>query len=284
MEATVRRFEPLMDLVFDAYPPELGADLRRMMDAYAPVWPLLGDHVTASGDLGPGGLRASYQMLCADPAALSSVLTEQLSKLASEAASKSFSVSAPQTVEIAGAPAVRAKLDLDFRSLTEDMLDGEEVEQAQLEQLQAMMDALYGADGLQMVWRPLADRLTMALGGDDAFAATTLAAQPRDYASLPVELRDAIEAASGGSLGLVYRVDYGRMFSDLAPLFADMGVEEFDLFAERDLRLPITFWMGIAETTWSSGVGLDLDQLAAVVEAMQASEASGADDDEDGDD
>lgn len=284
MAKTMERFAPVMDLVFDAYPPDFAAELRRFMDAYEPVWPLLGDFTVASGDLGPGGLRSTYQILCPDPAALATAMTAEFSKLAaSEAPSKSFRISAPQPAEIGGKTVVRAKLDVDFRKLTEGMLEGEELDEAQFEQMQSMMDAIYGPDGLQMVWTPLQDRLTMALGGDDAFAAAALAAQPRDLARLPAELRDAIEAASGGSMGLVYRIDYGRLFSDMAPMFAGMGLpdmEELGAFAALDLRLPITFWMGIADTTWSSGVGMDLDQLEAVMAALQELDAAdGSEDD-----
>ncbi len=42
-----------------------------------------------------------------------------------------------------------------------------------------------------------------------------------------------------------------------------------DVLSERDLRLPITLWMGVAGTTWSGGAGLDLDQLGAFVAAMK---------------
>lgn len=281
MAATMERFAPILDHALEAYPPELAGDLKRMMAAYAPVWPLLGNQAAATGDLGPGGLRASYQFLCPDPAALSAAMGEQLAKLAGESTSKAFTIAAPQAVEVGGKSAQRSMLTLDFEHMTESMLEGEDVEEEQLEQMNALMDAIYGKDGMQLVWQAVEERLTMALGGDEAYAAQTFAAQPGSLERMPVELREAIEAASGGSMGLVYRLDYGRLFGDMVPMFAQMGMEDLDVFAANDLSMPITFWMGIGKSTWSSGVGMDLDQLAAVVKVMREAEEASASDDSD---
>jgi hypothetical protein len=72
-------------------------------------------------------------------------------------------------------------------------------------------------------------------------------------------------------MGLVYRFDYARIFSDMAPMFASLGMDEFDALAGKDLRLPVTFWMGLTGTTWSGGAGLDMDQLAALVATIRSS-------------
>jgi hypothetical protein len=266
---TLERFGPMIDTVLDAYPAEFGGEMKRMVEAYRPLLPLMGPLTSASGDFGQGGMRVSYDLHSPDPAALSGAMRTQLAQLATGAASQSFSIGAPEEVELGGAKALRARLSFDVDALTESLTEGE-LDQTELAPMQSMMKAIYGDGGLQMVWRPLAGRVALALGGDDAFAAAALAAEPRAYDSLPPELRAAIEAASGGSMGLVYRIDYARILSDMAPMFASLGMDEFDALADKDLRMPVTFWMGIAGTTWSGGAGMDMDQLGALVETMRA--------------
>lgn len=276
MAKTVERFGPTLDLVLDAYPADLGAQWKRFMEAYRPILPLLGNSMAASGDIGAGGMRIAYSLLSPEPAKLSEAMRTQLTALAAGSQSEAFTMSAPEEIELAGGRALRARLAFDVSTLTESMAQGAEVDPAQMDQLQTMMEALYGAGDLQMVWRPQADRLAMVLGGDDAFAASTLAAKPRTFESLPPELRGAVEAASGGSMGLVYRIDYARIISEMAPMFAGMGMDELDALTGKDLRLPVTAWMNVAGTTWSGGAGLDVDQLTVLVTTIKESVAADA--------
>lgn len=279
---TMERFGPALDTILGAYPAEFGAEMKRMLDAYRPLLPLMGPLTAASGDFAPGGMRMSYDFLCPDPAKLSAELRTQLGQLSASATSETFSITAPEEVELGGSKSLRARLKFDVAGLTETMTEGE-LDAAELVPLQSMMTAIYGDGTMQMVWRPTADRLALALGGDDAFAASALAAKPRAFDSLPPELRAAVESASGGALGLVYRIDYARILSDMAPMFESMGMDEFDALEGTNLRMPVTFWMGTAGTTWSGGAGLDVDQLTALVESLKAvyaPEATGGDEED----
>jgi len=55
----LKKFGPALDMILDAYPAELGAELERLMKAYEPVLGLLGNHVAASGRIGGGGMRVA---------------------------------------------------------------------------------------------------------------------------------------------------------------------------------------------------------------------------------
>jgi hypothetical protein len=283
MVKTTERFDPWLDMLLDAYPPEIGAEIERLVDAYRPLLPLLGPTFAASGDMGSGGMRIAYSLPCADPAKLSESMRELLASAAAGPASQAFAIGAPEEIELAGGKALRARLTFDVESLTEMSAPGEDVGAEELEQLATVMESLYGDGNLPIVWRAMADRVAVALGGDDAFAAAALNARPRPSDGQPAELRGAVEAASGGALGLVYRIDYARIFSDMAPMFASMGVDEFGSLSDKDLRMPITVWMKVAGTTWSGGASLRMDQLESVVQAFTAAAAehSGAGEDED---
>lgn len=283
MAKLLERFGPTLDMLVDAYPAELSGVLKRYMEAYRPVLPLMGPVVAASGDFGAGGMRIAYGLFSPEPAKLSEEMRVQLAAMASSATAEAFSIGAPEEIEIAGGRALRTRVSFDIASLSAGLAPGGEADPEGLGQFQAMMQAFYGAGGLQMVWRPLSDRLVMALGGDDAFAAATLVAKPRAFASLPPELRAAVESASGGSLALVYRIDYARILSGMAPMFAGMGMDELDVLSGTDLRLPVTVWMSVAGPTWSAGAGVDIDQLTALVttlkSAVQAESAGGDEED-----
>lgn len=272
MAATMERFGPAIDAVLGAYPAEMGGELRRMLDAYRPVLPLVGPLIAASGDFGESGMRVSYHVSSKQADQLSEAMRAALASLASGEAGKTFGFAAPQEVELGGARALRSRVTLDAESLMQAAGAMEGVEGVEMEQMQSMLRMLYGADGLQIVWRPQGDRVALAAGGDDAYATNVLSSSPRAFSSLPAELRSAVESASGGSLGLVYRIDYARILGGMAPLFAGMGVEELGLFADSDLRLPLTLWMSVAGTTWTGGAGLDMDQLEAFVAAIRSVE------------
>jgi hypothetical protein len=283
LAAMLQRFEPMMDAVLDAYPAELAADLRSMLERQRSILPLMGPLLAASGDLGAEGMRASYRVASPKASELSEAMRAALAGLAAGEATKSFGVEAPQEAQLGGARVLRSRVTIDAESLSALAGGMQDVDAAQMEQMQALLKSLYGANGVQLVWRTQGEGLTLALGGDDAFAASVLGAAPRAWADLPAELRSAVESASGGSLGLVYRIDYARIVSEMAPLFAGMGVGELGDFAGADLRMPVTLWMGVASTTWSGGAALDMDQLEAVVAAIRSMEAAdaGATDEED---
>ena len=76
---------------------------------------------------------------------------------------------------------------------------------------------------------------------------------------------------SSGSTALVYRIDYGRMMAQMGSIFAGMGLPQADLLAGMDQSLPVTIWMGISGSTWSSGIGLDLQSLIEFASSLKDS-------------
>jgi hypothetical protein len=272
----VEQFGPTMDALFDAYPADLGAQFKRYMASYEGVLPLMGPLAAASGDLGPGGMRLAYTLTSPKPAELVAGSQQALLSLSGPGnPGDMIKLSAPEPVTIGDVKAIRAHADFNFAALATAADVAGELDDQGLEQMQSVFEAIYGPAGIDITMAPLADRMVMVLGGDAAFATRALALSNTKFEQLPLDLQHALNAATGGSTAFVYRFDYGMIMSQMVPMFATIGMVGMEAFSGLKGSLPVTYWMAIHGTTWSSGVGLDVQRTVEFVREIQKAEAAG---------
>lgn len=260
------RMQPLLDASFAIYPESTRKFFEDYMAACKPFMGLMGA-TYAGGEIGGKGMRLGYLIRSAKPAELVEAMSAVAQRFSGGEQAAGVSIGAPEKVQVAGHDARRFRMDIDFEALAKSM--GEELPAGQAEKMAQAMTSLYGANGLQITLAPAQDAVIAAIGGDDAYAEQVLKA-PATARGVPADLQHGLEAASGGSLGLVYRFDLGKLAEEIEALGAAMGQPAGELDALPKTSLPITSWMAVRGRTWTSGMALDVQGLASFVSAIAA--------------
>ncbi len=265
---------PFLDGVVGMYPEPFASNLDRYMDAFTEAYGLMGPVVAASGDLGPDGMRLSYFLRSEKPGELLAAMEKALGSFEGEGTG--MSISAPQRIEVGGQPATQYRMVLDVEKLIAQGAGAEPMDAEAAQEMRDMLSAFWGKDGLRFVLAQKGDLLAVVLGNDEAYVRGVLAALGAPKKPLPADFQRALAAASGGTPAVAYRIDYGRIFSQMKTLGALLGPGAEELSGLPDLPLPLTFWGSIRGRVWHGGMSTDLDSLIAFARAASQSAAPSA--------
>ena len=262
--ALTKQLMPFMRDMMGMYPDDLGKAYMDLLSAYEPIYPLLGDAVSGSGDFASDGMRVAYVYTGGEPQKAVDAMAKAISNPALAAIGIELS-SEPTLREIGGGPVYEHDLRYDWDKMMSTMGSDPELQQATV-----ALDALFG-DTMRLAFAPRDERLVIVIGGDDAYLSSAVSAGQRQ-AGPSGSYAHSLEALGGANPAMAMQLDLGLLISQAVPdVLAAFGEE---LHGGMDpVSVPIGIHFGIEDSRiWRAGFNLDVLDVAKLVEVLEAME------------
>ena len=207
--AMMQRLQPLIDATFSIYPEPMRSNFKKMMEHTDELAAQLGSAMCVQGALADDGLRYAVYLMPRD----GEKLLETYQKMLSSA--PGMTLDPMQAGEVAGVKVQRSRLRIDPKALVG------EAPAASTEEMGAMIERLYGKDGLAFTLAKQDDVTALVLGGDEQFLATSLARLSKP-GSVPPSFARGLEQVGDLNPCFVMHYDLGAMMQGVRQLMPEM--------------------------------------------------------------
>jgi hypothetical protein len=264
--AMAKRVKPMIDVACSAYPEPLRSDFKKMMAGYDELAAQMGSAACGSGSVSASGMRFAIYMHPKDPAKLVAAYKSMLKS------TSSFKVSEPKDEMLDGQPVTRMRVQVDSKVLADALEKSAPAKTpgatTPTPDIKAMIESIYGKDGLQFTIAPRGDVTAVVVGGDDAFVKSSIAkiaakGQP------PAGVARGVEQVGDLNPCFVLQYDIGKMMHEMQGLMAE-GMPAGVSFPNQSATL--TSWIGVDGRTFKGAMSVDLSELGAFATAMKNAE------------
>jgi len=254
MAALMKRFQPLLDTLPDAYPEALRPMMKQIFGHVGELYGLMGTAQIVSVDFGPDGLRYCAYMQSQDPAKLVGVYRGMMKSM------PGFGVEELPEREVDGAKVTSFRMKLDLAEFTKQ-LDGKTPSDAELTKMDEMMKHMFGPDGMTFRIATKNGTTALVMGGGDDFLHATLARMSSKHEA-PAFVARALAQVGDLNPCFVMRYDLGRMMDGLKGIMASVAPGELALLPA--MQLSISAWGGVDGRVWRGAMSSSLTELAAL--------------------
>ncbi len=264
MASAMKRFEPFLEELIQAYPEAMRRDLVRSIEAFEVLYPLYGNTMAGSGGFGPDGMRFVYYIEADDPRA---ALQKQEEVLGSDSFEPvGMKVQGPTCVEIDEHELTQFHYSFDREAMEEMM--GTELSESDLEEMNAAMEMMYGQEGMVLSMGATAHHVVMVLGGDSDYLRAAMEKADR-AATASTDLTEAVRKVDQTSASFVMQADLGLFTQQFLDVFSSaMGVEGQ---AQRNISsAPLVMYGAVDGNRWHGGASMDVRELAGFLQDVQS--------------
>src|SRR6185436_7606548 len=135
--------------------------------------------------------------------------------------------------------------------------------------VQAMIEKMYGKDGIDFVVGTKGDLTALMIGGDDAYRKTGLA-RLSTPGTPPGGIARGLEQVGDSNPCIVLQYDIGKMLHEVQGMMGESlqtGGVEFP-----DVPASVTSWLGVDGRIFKGAMSVDLAELGAFATAMKNAE------------
>jgi len=268
--AMVERLKPFIDATLAIYPEPMRTDFQKMMGSYDEMVAQMGSGMSCTGSLAADGMRVAVYLRPRDPHKLLAAYRTMLTSM------PSLKVDAPKEENVDGLSVTRMRIQVDAKAYAGALAKAANTGQKRngnqgvdpAAEVQAMLEKLYGKDGLTLTLATKGGVTAVVVGGDDAFQRASLA-RLSTPGQVPAGVARGLDQVGNLNPCFLVQYDFGRMMNSMeglmGPAFSQSGLEFPDLSAS------ITSWLGVDGRVWKSAMSADLNELGAFTKAMKAS-------------
>lgn len=254
----LQRFKPAIEAILQAYPEPMRSGFQKMMGSADELAAQVGSASCFSGDFGPAGMRFAVYLHPRDPAKLLSIYRKMMSSM------PGLTVEEAKEGDLDGMHVTRMHARLDTKALLE--MQGQAGDRKSQADLTAMLEKLYGKDGLALTFGTVGDVTAIVVGGDEAFlhGALSRASKPGKPTQNAARALDQV-----GDLNPCFVVQYnlGKVMQGLGDL---MGEEMRDLaHGVPSFSATLVYAGGIDGRVWRGSVSTNVAELGAAVRATR---------------
>lgn len=257
MVTLTKRFQPFLDAVIGVYPEPFRTGLKPILAGAGDLAAQLGSAMCVSGDIGGSGLRAVYYLRPHDPAKLLALYTSMLRSI------PGMVVDEPKDGEVDGVPVTRMRLHFSMQPLL--AAQAKDLGEEGQAQMKAMVDKIYGKDGLAFTIATKGDVTALVIGGDDDYLRGSLA-RIAAGGTPPVPVALGLEQVGGLNPCFVTHYNLGRLMHGMQEMMG--GLAPMPMVFP-DLPASITAWGGVDGRVWRGAMSCDLAELAAALHALE---------------
>lgn len=265
----MKTLEPFMDTVYEMYPENMRAPMRKLMDAYMPLYKMMGDQHAFALDMGEQGMAMVGVSAAKDPQAVIAEYKRILKEEGAEFA-KTMGVQWKFGQQaVLGHEVHTMHLAFDWEKMTKAMGQDEQIPPEATEQIDEMVSKMFGPDGLVFHLIPAKDRLYWTMGGN---AVLEQAIQTIKGEIAPISgggLAQAIQTAGGAPTFLFHMegrrvmkggMDFVKMVMP-SEMSADMPMPEIP---DGD-PIPLVIYGGAQGRTFVGGMSVDVGGFAKLI-------------------
>lgn len=256
--AMLKHFTPMIRAAINMYPEASRAGLQKAMEGWDELAAQTGAGFCVNADFTPAGMRQVMYMRPRDAAKLLETYKTMMTAM------PGCTLDEMKTSDVDGVPVTRSRLHVDPQAF---VIPGSPTETS------AMVEQMYGKDGLALAYATKSGVTALVIGGDDAFLKSSLG-RISTATQAPASLTRSLEQVGGLNPTFVLHYDFGQLaksFAGLMPIGAPGMPSEIPDF---DAKLLISG--GVDGRTWKMATSTDLAQLGAAVRKMKEAAASSA--------
>ena len=258
MLAMNKRFHPLFEVLPEMYPEPMRAGIKQMLGHMDEFAAQVGSALAGGGDFGPEGMRFSYFLHARDASKLVECYKAMLNNV------PGLILEPGSASAVDGVPVLNWRMRFDSKVLEQAAGNAAEAQK----QMQAMMQKLYGKDGLALRIAVKGDVCVLVMGGDEAYLKSALARASAAAPQLPASVQRALDQVGGMSPCFVMHYDMGKVMKGASDL---MGSIEPNM-AEQMPELPFSIlaWGGVDGPLWHGALGCDLGEIGTAMRSVEA--------------
>lgn len=260
----LQRFKPAIEAILQAYPEPMRSGFQKMMGSADELAAQVGSASCFSGDFAAAGMRFAVYLHPRDPSRLLSIYRKMMSSM------PGLTVEEAKEGELDGVHVTRMHARLDTKALLG--AQGQAGDKKSQADLTAMLEKLYGKDGLALTFGTVGDVTAIVVGGDEAFLHDALAraAKPGKPAQGAARALDQV-----GDLNpcFVFQYNLGKVMKGLDDLVGDQLGELGH--GARNFSATLVYAGGIDGRVWRASVSTDLAELGAGVRSMKGPATGG---------
>jgi general secretion pathway protein G len=260
----LQRFKPAIDALLSAYPEPMRSGFQKMMGSADELAAQIGTATCFSGDFGAAGMRFAVYVHPRDPNKLLAIYRKMLGSM------PSITMEEPKEVDLDGAHVTRTHLRVDSKALVD--AQGKAGDGKSQAELTAMLEKLYGKDGLSLSFATVGDVTAIVVGGDEAFLHGAIARASKPGNPTPSAAR-AIEQVGDMNPCFVVQYNLGKVLQGLGDL---MGEQLPDLArGAPKLSATLVYTGAIDGRVWRGSVSTDLSALGTTMHSMKGPATGG---------
>jgi hypothetical protein len=253
----MEKLNPFVTSALAAYPEGMREGLTQSLKSWQDAYSLFGDAVAASGGFTDEGMRfvAFFDGSDFDE------LMVKYESLVHETFWDSMGMHYVDTrkATLGDAELTRYTFDFDVSSLVAETDPNASAEQ--IAQLEAMMQAIYGSQ-LVTTFTKVDGLGVMTVGGGDDYLREALASAGKQSRMSP-DMARLLGLARTTNPFIAYRFDVGQLMTQIMPLLEEsVGAPASGMEMFEGTSLPLNFYFGIAPTTWTGGMMVDVVQAS----------------------
>jgi hypothetical protein len=260
MDQTVmlQRFRPIIDAAFAMYPEPMRSSFQKMMGKADEMAAAMGSAFCVNGALTGDGLRYAVYMRPKDTAKLVATYRSMMASV------PGITFDEPVEGEVGGVKVLRSRLKVDGEALMGGA--GAAAGEAQQAQMKAMVERMYGPNGLAFTMTTQGDPIAVVLGGDDAFQASSIARLSKPEA-LPPRVARGLEQVGDLNPCFVMHYDLRAMMKGMQDVMG--GAAPGMPFGSADVQATFTVSGGIDGRVWRGALSTDIAEFGASVRKLR---------------
>lgn len=253
----LQRLRPLIEAACAMYPEPMRSGFQKMMGSADELAVQIGSAMCVNAAFGGDGLRYAGYLQPRDADKLVETYRTMMSSVSG------ITLEELKEDEVDGVKVLRSRLRVDA-----DVLFGGQLEAAgeeQKAQVKAMLERMYGANGLAFTIATQGDVTAIVMGGDDAFLGSSLARLSRPD-TLPPRVARGLEQVGDLNPCFVMQYNLGAMMKGMQDLFG--GAAGGMPFAFPELSASFTVFGGVDGRVWHGAMSTDVAELGAAFRGM----------------
>jgi hypothetical protein len=257
MAAMTKRLRPMVDAVMQMYPEPLRASFGKMMEHNEELAAEMGSGSALSLDIGAGGVRFASYMRPRDSAKLLEIYQSMMRSM------PGLAIDEMQEAEVEGMSVMRSRMRLDSEALAAAAAGAGE--EATNPDLLAMLDSLYGEDGLAFTYATNGDVTALVLGGDENFLHRSVGRMSSSRKT-SLNLTRPLEEVGGENPCFVVHYDVGRLMRGMQELLVEVLPDALPIVPS--VETSVDAWGCVDGRVWRGAFSTDLGELAAAQRAL----------------
>ncbi|MFN0243370.1 MAG: hypothetical protein ACKVWV_10810 [Planctomycetota bacterium] len=256
--AMLKHFTPFLDAAINMYPEASRASMKKAMDNWDELAAQTGPGFCVNADFTPTGMQQVVYMRPRDATKLLEAYKSMMTAM------PGCTLDELKTSDVGGVQVTRSRLHVDPQAFE---LTGQPAATS------AMVERMYGKDGLALAYATKGGVTALVLGGDDAFLASSLG-RISTATQAPASLTRSLEQVAGLNPTFVVHYDFGKLaksFAGFMPIGAPGMPSEMPDFAAK-----LVICGGIDGRTWKMATSTDLAELGVAFRKMTEAAASSA--------
>jgi len=258
MAAMMKRFQPLFDGMPDVYPEAMRPAMKQVFAHMGDLYSLMGSAQCASMDFASTGMRYRAYFPCQEPQKLLEAHRGLMKSM------PGFGMSEIPEHEVGGVKVAGFRVKMDFTELLKQA--GDQEPQAQMD---AIMERLFGKDGIALQVATKDGTSLMVMGGDEDYLRESIARMSSKSAP-PAFLARALAQVGDLNPCMIVRYDLGRMMEGMKELMSSIEPGAAAVFSMGPLALSPMIWGGVDGRVWRGALSTNLSEISALVRKQSA--------------